>query len=148
MPNFDLCCPTQLMKFVPQRGLKKHSGRSGYHLLTQMPDKSQLIETHNISTLQTNSNLNQDHSPKQSTTFCSTCGSFVGENPLVTEGLIPKHLSSIFAPIQAKLMTARRKLVTKARVITSNVHVQKLYEKVEEEKRRNMMLKKERLRGR
>lgn len=33
-------------------------------------------------------------------------------------------------------MTARRKLVTQARVITSNDHVQKLSEKVEEEKKK------------
>lgn len=99
-------------------------------------DKSELTGTHNIGTVPTESNMNQDYSPKPSTTLCFACGSFVGKNPLVTKGLIPKHLSSIFAPVLAKPMTARQKLVTEARVITSNDHVQKLYEKVEEEKKK------------
>nr|XP_034304356.1 uncharacterized protein LOC117681905 [Crassostrea gigas] len=124
----EICSPARVKEAFIKTGISP--------LNPDVIDKSQLTETHNISTVQTNSNLNQDHSPKQSTTLCSACGSFVGENPLVTEGLIPEHLSSIFAPVPAKPMAARRKLVTEARVITSNDHVQKLYEKVEEEKKK------------
>lgn len=64
---------------------------------------------------------------------CPTCGSFLGGNPLVQEGLIPENLADIFTPVPCKPQPAcRRKLVTVARVLTNADFCQKLQEKHDE----------------
>jgi len=69
-----------------------------------------------------------------STSICTECGTFLGGNPLVKEGLVPQYLADIFQPVPAKPYIARRKLVTESRVITSDQFLKKLEEKVEDER--------------
>lgn len=71
---------------------------------------------------------------KSNTSICAECGLFLGGNPLVTEGLISSSLSHIFPPVPAKPMPVKRKMVTEARVITSDEFIKRLEEKEMEAK--------------
>ena len=105
-------------------------------------DKSQLTTTHTVTEKRQGkgpedeacSSLSEDS--QKNSSICSTCGTFLCENPLVTEGLIPQALSRIFTPVPCKPQTVRRKLVTEARIITSEEYLNRLREKVAEEKRK------------
>ena len=71
--------------------------------------------------------------PSSAGTTCSQCGSFLGGNPLVKEGLIPESLSQLFPPVPAKPQSASsRKLVTEARVITTEDFYNRLCTKQKE----------------
>ena len=70
------------------------------------------------------------------TTICKECGTYLGGNPLVTEGLIPEQLSKLFPPIPAKPLVAKRKMVTESRIISSAEFLKKLEEKDEEDRKK------------
>ncbi|KAJ8305255.1 hypothetical protein KUTeg_015800 [Tegillarca granosa] len=84
-------------------------------------DKTQLVESHSATinkfeTLVKSSSEDLTPSTSSSTlayaenntstdkSICITCGTFLGGNPLVTEGLIPQQLADIFQPIPCNLL--------------------------------------------
>lgn len=76
----EICSPARVKEAFRKTGIAPFN--------PDVIDKSQLTETYKVSSVQTQSNLNQDHSPKPSTTLCSACGSFGRKKTLVTEGLL------------------------------------------------------------
>lgn len=67
---------------------------------------------------------------------CDKCGSFVGGNPLVAEGLVPPALAEIFLPVSTKSLTTRSKCITDARVISSDEFYNSLLSKCQEKEKK------------
>lgn len=64
--------------------------------------------------------------------------SFIGQNPLVKQGLIPENLSEIFLPIFLPTSDKKRRIITTSRVLTGHEIITQLEQKEadEEEKKK------------
>lgn len=67
--------------------------------------------------------LFKDNPPEKQDILCHACGHFIGQNPLVKQGLIPENLSEIFLPIFLPTSALER---PKRRTIKPKVNTQSL----------------------
>ncbi|KAK3105870.1 hypothetical protein FSP39_007466 [Pinctada imbricata] len=98
----ELCSPARIKDAFKKTGISP--------LNPDAIDKSQLTKSH-FETINSSDGKEKNRSTsepstsgtstedKSETSICTSCGTFLGTNPLVTEGLIPEHLSSIFTPV-------------------------------------------------
>ena len=75
-----------------------------------------------------------NENPEDQTVTCDKCGSYLGGNPLVKQGLIPESLAQIMLPPPGKVVRKRRKMVTEGRVISGDDMLEQLKLKEEEER--------------
>ncbi|KAK3095693.1 hypothetical protein FSP39_017658 [Pinctada imbricata] len=120
------CSPARIKDAIKKTGISS--------LNPDAIDKSQLTKSH-FEAINSSDGIEKNRSTsepstsgtsiggKSETRICTSRVTFLGTNPLVTEGLIPEHLSSVFTPVPCKPQTASRKLVTEAGVITSDEYV-------------------------
>ena len=154
--KFPVVLSTAIDQYCSPANVKESFRKCGiYPFNPDVIDKTQLTPTHNKPTGTVTSNLagnnGMQEQPSTSsdntnsttcpplteqTTICKECGTYLGGNPLVTEGLIPEHLSKLFPPVPAKPLVAKRKLVTESRVISSGEFLKKLEEKAEDERKK------------
>ena len=68
------------------------------------------------------------------TLTCDKCGSFLGQNPLVKQGLIPESLAKVMLPPPVGKVVTKRRIVTEGRVISCEGMLKQLQMKKDEEK--------------
>lgn len=125
--KFPAVLSTSIDQYCSPANAKESFGKCDiYPFNPDAIDKTQFTPTHNTksSGTQTTLPLRKNHlhplsttsttcppsTMTDQTTICKECGTYLGGNPLVTEGLIPEQLSQLSHPIPAKPLVAKRKL--------------------------------------